>query len=399
MDERRGAELAMFAIGDGVVARRHVLRASQPRATAAAFASPWAASLRCGWHCSSPTLADVPHAPVFVPRNFDVRTANWWEILSRALGHGKDGPPGAGRRRRTAGRSRDIRCCRPRSRASRRSARDVTDIYAIGIAGWAEQDFSSRSSTAGWRRSASVLPIKGRMVRLINHRDTVRKFRSPICPICGGGARGRHGYGQGLWRSFSSLMTSHGYERLCAAIARQVSRLTPQQIAATLDSEAIRDRVVIVSACYFGNFCAAAGKRQHDRDDRGRCGTHVLRLRSRARLDVFRRRLLSSQPASGLRSFESAFNQSPHPDPWLGNDGPRDAVKSAGLVLGGRWSQSSPRSLRQIPHPTEGLEHFPDYAFLDLIRARCGFFGIMLHQRSTPITPRCHAAPGLQRRP
>ena len=48
-----------------------------------------------------------------------------------------------------------------------------TNIYAIGIAGWATLDVFAKEVDGGLTAIGRVLPIKDRMIRLINHPATV----------------------------------------------------------------------------------------------------------------------------------------------------------------------------------------------------------------------------------
>ncbi|MGH9694024.1 MAG: hypothetical protein ACRD5Z_07785, partial [Bryobacteraceae bacterium] len=82
----------------------------------------------------------VPHAPVFVPRGFDIRTANWWEALHARYFAGKEGgqPSAASDQARLAQLQHSLLQAQVARLAPQRKG--VTDIYAIGIAGWADQD-------------------------------------------------------------------------------------------------------------------------------------------------------------------------------------------------------------------------------------------------------------------
>jgi hypothetical protein len=197
----------------------------------------------------------VPHAPVFFTPQFDLRKANLWETLySRYLAArgGEQNPNGILAR---------IEQAQPRllqdevaRLAPRRNG--ATDIYAIGLAGWAEQDVFVKELDGGLASLASDLPIKDRTIRLINHRDTLasvplaspQNFTDAV-----------HAIGTAMDKEkdvLILLMTSHGDR---AGVGLQlpnspVIELTPQQVAATLDGEGIKNRVVIVSACYAGIF-------------------------------------------------------------------------------------------------------------------------------------------------
>jgi hypothetical protein len=95
-------------------------------------------------------------------------------------------------------------------------------------------------------------------VRLVNHRETLeslplatrRNFAAAV-----------HGLGEILDKETDVLllvMTSHG-EPAGFGLPLPgdvVTHLTPQDVGATFDREGIKNRVVIVSACYCGTFVA-----------------------------------------------------------------------------------------------------------------------------------------------
>ncbi len=136
----------------------------------------------------------------------------------------------------------------------RRHAKDATDIYALGIAGWADQDVFGKELDGGLQAIASVLPIKQRTVRLINRRETLdtipladfQNFKAAVQSI--GSVMNKHKDVLVLF------MTSHGEKTgFALELPGGVAELTPQQVAATLDEAGIKNRIVIVSACLFGN--------------------------------------------------------------------------------------------------------------------------------------------------
>ena len=51
----------------------------------------------------------------------------------------------------------------------------ATNVYAIGIAGWADQDVFLKELDGGLAAMGDVLPIKGHTLRLANHSETARK--------------------------------------------------------------------------------------------------------------------------------------------------------------------------------------------------------------------------------
>jgi hypothetical protein len=131
----------------------------------------------------------------------------------------------------------------------------VTDVYAIGIAGWAEQTVFMKELDGALASLETVLPLKGQL-RLINHPDTVAKF--PLASRQNIAAAVR-AVGRIMDKEEDVLvlfMTSHG---ATSGIALQLPGdisvdLAPAEVAAVLKKEGIKNRVVIVSACYAGVF-------------------------------------------------------------------------------------------------------------------------------------------------
>jgi len=196
----------------------------------------------------------VPHAPVFLPPDFDGRTANWWEALY-ALGAEKDGKthgvPAELARLEKAQPS--LLQAQIAGLAPQRHG--VTDVYALGIAGWAKQDVFIKELDGGLAAIAAVLPIKNHIIRLINNSDTLQTVPLADLPNLRAAV---HGIAQVMDKNEDVLilmMTSHGEKTgFALELPDGVAEVTPQQIAKALDSEGIKNRVVIVSACFSGIF-------------------------------------------------------------------------------------------------------------------------------------------------
>jgi hypothetical protein len=132
----------------------------------------------------------------------------------------------------------------------------VVDFYTIGIAGWAAEDVFIKELGGALASLEKVLPIDGRVVRLVNHRSTVRATplatRDNLAAAVGAVA-------QKMDRDEDVLilfMTSHGNKsgfglRLPG---KEPVGLPPQEVAAMLDGAGIKHRLVIVSACFSGIF-------------------------------------------------------------------------------------------------------------------------------------------------
>jgi len=137
--------------------------------------------------------------------------------------------------------------------------KDAANIYVLGIAGWADQDVFRKELDGALAAISTVLPIRGHWVRLVNHRETFKRL-----PLANqyNFAAAVHALGERLDKEadiFLLVMTSHGNPggfglRLPSEV---VSQLTPQDVAAALDHEGIKNRIVIVSACFSGTFVPA----------------------------------------------------------------------------------------------------------------------------------------------
>jgi Peptidase C13 family len=201
------------------------------------------------WVCLLIADAVVPHAPVFLPPDFDIRTANLWELVRASGGAlAASGELAKIEKAQPALLQAQIARLAPQRKG-------VTDIYALGIAGWADQDVFIKELYGGLESISSVLPIKDRTVRLINNRDTLGTV--PLANLQNFTAA-VHAIGDIMDKDediLVLLMTSHGSDHgFMLQIPGAMTELTPQEVASTLDGAGIKNRVVIVSACYAGIF-------------------------------------------------------------------------------------------------------------------------------------------------
>ena len=222
-----------------------VLRSFSPQPRLVAFgrmAGLWLALLAVN--------ALVPHAPIFVARDFDIRNANWWETLSayfRAPGGGNNAARGA----QAQGALLDAETA-----SLAPGVKGTTNVYALGIAGWADQNVFVKELDGGLAVIGEILPIRGRTLRLVNDRDTADRLplandQNFVAAV--------QAVGKVMNKTedvLLLLMTSHG-EHTGFALKlpdEATSELTPQFVAATLNNEGIKNRIVIVSACFSGVF-------------------------------------------------------------------------------------------------------------------------------------------------
>ena len=136
-----------------------------------------------------------------------------------------------------------------------RQRKGSTDIYAIGIAGWSEQDVFVKEVDGAFAALERSLPIKDRTLRLVNNPATVETVPLASRRNFAAAARGRRAMDKNE-DVLLLFMTSHGN---AGGIALQLpggrsTVLAGAEVRTTLDGEGIRNRVVIVSACYGGVF-------------------------------------------------------------------------------------------------------------------------------------------------
>ncbi len=199
----------------------------------------------------------MPHTPVFMPPDFDPRSANWWETVYAA--HGAEGKPRTGQ---GVGHIAEIEKTQPGLLQQQvaeltPSRHGETQIYTLAVAGWTDDVFVKEIDGAV-EAIGTVLPIKGRTVRLINRRETVKTIPLANFPNFTAAV---HAISQVMDKDNDVLvliMTSHGEPTgFALQLPGGLAELTPQQVATALDGEGIKTRVVIVSACYSGIFVPA----------------------------------------------------------------------------------------------------------------------------------------------
>ena len=154
-----------------------------------------------------------------------------------------------------ASKKRNLRCSRPRSTKWHRRAGASPTFTRWASPGVADQGVFVKELDGGLQAIASVLPIKDRTVRLINRRDTLETV--PLADLQNFKAA-VHAIGNVMDKAKDVLvlfMTSHGEKTgFALELPGGVAELTPQEVASTLDGEGIKNRVVIVSACFSGIF-------------------------------------------------------------------------------------------------------------------------------------------------
>lgn len=173
-----------------------------------------------------------------------------WTGLA-AAGDGDDAPA-----------SRDAALIDARLRAMPAQRPGVPDLYAIGFAGDGRENVF-RNEVAYFETLASArFGADGRTIALVNHPDSLEATPRPLATLdnlrraLAGVARAMDPE-QDLLLLF---MTTHGNRDHTLALSmpeRFDATLAPRQLRDALDEAGIRNRVVVVSACFSGGFVPA----------------------------------------------------------------------------------------------------------------------------------------------
>jgi hypothetical protein len=273
----------------------------------------------------------VPQTPVFVAAGFEARDPNWWEYAraAYAVRRERNLDPDVGTARLQDSQAALLQAAFAGLAAQTKRA---TDVYAIGIAGWSDQDVFVKEVDGAFAVLEQSLPTKDRMLRLVNNFGTIatrplasrRNFAAAV-----------HAVAEVMDKDEDVLilfMTSHGS---AGGVALQLPRwpLGGADRARGEDRARRRghqeprgDRVGLLRR----RIRRAVGERPYDRVDRRRCAPHLIRLRPGTGLDLFRRCPVQAELAAG-NGFQARVRTRPYPDPQLGDDGPPAAVQPAGI--------------------------------------------------------------------
>lgn len=213
---------------------------------------------RTGALCAVLLLVSVamPYQPAFRGPNFDIRKANYWEFVPAMLAGSFDRTPPRPRVNRA-----QVELAQPALLDAAFShlmpqVKGKADIYTIGLAGSSDQDVFVKEMNGGLESLARVFALDGRVVRLANHFDTANTLPAASRQNFAATVRA---VAQIMDRDEDVLllfMTSHGSNNGVSLVLAGAfyADLSPTDVATVLDREGIKNRIVIVSACYSGVF-------------------------------------------------------------------------------------------------------------------------------------------------
>jgi hypothetical protein len=205
------------------------------------------------WGALFVAKALLPQAATFVSTGAEAREAGWWEYARAIPRREPDVDPDV-----RLARLQDLQPALLQAEFAHLAPqrKGATDVYALGLAGWSDQDVFAKEVGGAFEALERSLPIKDRTLRLLNNPATVDTV--PLASRRNLGAA-VHALAAVMDRDEDVLvlfMTSHGGS---GGMALRLpgggsAMLSAPELKATLDGEGIRNRVVIVSACYGGVF-------------------------------------------------------------------------------------------------------------------------------------------------
>ncbi|MDH5821532.1 C13 family peptidase [Luteimonas sp. RD2P54] len=133
------------------------------------------------------------------------------------------------------------------------------DLYVVGFAGDGAEDVFRNEVRYLETMAGERLDARRRVIPLVNHPDSLEEGGAPLATLANlrlalAGVAGRMDPEEDLLLLF---LTTHGTpeHELVASLAPVVEEaLRPQDLRAALDDAGIRNRVVVVSACFSGGF-------------------------------------------------------------------------------------------------------------------------------------------------
>jgi hypothetical protein len=199
-------------------------------------------------------VAALPSFPTFAGSDFNLASYNVWEWASAKFRKGAE--ERTGEVDAAAIELSQPSLLEAEMKKLLPERKGTTDIYAIGVAGWSEQNVFIKELNGGLSVLDRHLGLDRGSIRLINHRDTLET--SPVASRTNFAAA-VHAVAGIMNKDEDVLLvfiTSHGSaEGVGFVLADAISAvLSPDHVASVLDREGIRNRVVIVSACYSGVF-------------------------------------------------------------------------------------------------------------------------------------------------
>lgn len=131
------------------------------------------------------------------------------------------------------------------------------DIYFLGVAGWGDQDVFRNEVRAVRSLFEKRFGAKDRAISLVNHAATLDAAPMATHETIEAAVMGVAGVMDPREDLLVMFLTSHGAEWDGFALelnGKELGRLQPAQLGRILGASLIRNRVVVVSSCFSGQF-------------------------------------------------------------------------------------------------------------------------------------------------
>lgn len=138
----------------------------------------------------------------------------------------------------------------------------VPDLYVVGFAGDSEENVFRNEVRYLETLMAQRFGAQDRVVALINHRDSLMTAPRPLATLDNlratlAGMAKRMDPEQDVLLLFMTMHGTQGHELLVQMAPRYIDLIDPQELRKALDDAGVRNRVLVISACYSGGFVSA----------------------------------------------------------------------------------------------------------------------------------------------
>lgn len=133
----------------------------------------------------------------------------------------------------------------------------VVDVFLVGVAGYGQQDVFMREVDSVAKLFRERFDAEGHIVQLVNNPKTMRQHPVASATSLEAALKRVAGAMDGDEDVLVLFLTSHGSQDHNFTVQLwplELRQITPSMLREMLDRSGIRNRVVIVSACYSGGF-------------------------------------------------------------------------------------------------------------------------------------------------
>ncbi len=135
----------------------------------------------------------------------------------------------------------------------------VPDLYVVGFAGDSEENVFRNEVRYLESLMTQRFGARDRVVALINHRDSLMIAPRPLATLATlratlAAVGKRMDPEQDVLMLFMTMHGTEGHELFLQMVPGYIDLIDPQELRAALDDAGIRNRVLVISACYSGGF-------------------------------------------------------------------------------------------------------------------------------------------------